>query len=317
MDSNMEHSMNDSNADDDACCRGHGERQTGAGIEGVPQIIPPPDGVHSNCDTCEENYYTVQAQQKAISLHRPGNKFCAVYEGPYTDTKAQDMMDYAVEQTTKALEQIKEDLTLYGDLILARWTKKTKDKRGRLLSSAANVCFGPWPSAETREFAEKVGNDALKSQLRKGEPMINNALLGSGLAGAWVNIEDFAGDRMKLFSLLYSRTRYPPRDWALFDAREMSRFFFRPATPLGYNPNCVMMTGKAYGRLVPFDLDLIHSGVAVGFPRACATAYVQLALAGGLRHIVRGIVAEATPSGNSKWVKLVSDGLHSSVHRAR
>jgi hypothetical protein len=186
MDGNMEDSMNDSSADDDACCRGHVEKQTDAGVEGVPQIFPPPDGLHSSCDTCEENYYTVQAQKKAISLHRPVDTFCAVYGGPYTDTKAQNMMDYAIEQTTKALEQIKEDLTLYGDLILARWTKKTKDKRGGLfLSQRSNI---------SKDYS-KQGN-RLENALRK--------------LSVWMSVYDHRSGRGALRRMLTELFRVRP-----------------------------------------------------------------------------------------------------------
>jgi hypothetical protein len=141
--------------------------------------------------------------------------------------------------------------------------------------------------------------------------------LGSGLGGAWINIEEFAEDRMKLLSLLHHRTTYQPCEWAAFDAREMTRYFNNPAIPLRFNASCILISETAYGRLVPFDVDLIHSGAALGFPRACAIAHVQLFIADGLHRIVKELIAGAEPSGNTKWVELVSGGLHSTAHVAR
>lgn len=77
------------------------------------------------------------------------------------------------------------------------------------------------------------------------------------------------------------------------------------------------MVGEEYGRLVELDIDAIHSGTALGFPRAWATLCVQCYMARELRNIVHMIVAGAQPTGDLKWTKMVSDGLHSSAGGAR
>lgn len=97
-------------------------------------IFPPPKEAHVECLYCDAHYLTVDAQL----MH--GRR----YNGSYNDTEAQSVIDHTIETTTKSLKTVKNFLKTHGDLILSRWSKKTKKQRGLLLSTAAKSCFGEW-----------------------------------------------------------------------------------------------------------------------------------------------------------------------------
>jgi hypothetical protein len=201
-------------------------------------------------------------------------------------------------------------LSTHGDLIAQRWMKKSKDKRGRLLDSAALDCFGSWPPLKQREQAPWCPEFP-------EDPISMNLMLGTGLLGSWINIDEFVEDKTKLLSLLHVRTAFPPGDWASFDSREMKRYFVAPLVPLMFSAKCVRISGEKYGSMVEFDVELIHSGEVVGYPRAMAVLCIQQRMATGLQKIVDKLVAGAPPSGNVKWTNLVSDGLRSQADGSR
>lgn len=48
-------------------------------------------------------------------------------------------------KTAENLDYVRAKLQSHGDLMLSRWTKRSKEKRGMFLSSTAEGIFGPWP----------------------------------------------------------------------------------------------------------------------------------------------------------------------------
>ncbi|GAB7328061.1 hypothetical protein MBLNU13_g00103t2 [Cladosporium sp. NU13] len=188
---------------------------------------------------------------------------------------------------------IREGLKHCGDLLLSRWAKKSKEKRGRLLHSAAEEEVAQWGLTNIE------------------------ILLGSGSGGPSLNIEEFAEDRVKLFALLHVRSSHGPWEWAMFDSREMFQFFWTSGQPTTFNPKCVSMLPEDYGKLIDLDVKVLHSGTALGFPRPWATFNVQYHIAFGLCNILNMIVAEGSLSGDLKWNKMVSDGLCISTGEAR
>lgn len=190
----------------------------------APQIFPPPEGTHlpegtdPGCSMCEESYYSVRLQELSIGFSSPDNRKWPIYEGPCSDEAAQQAINKINDMILEDLAHVKDNLKSHGDLILKRWTKKSKDKRGTLLSSAARVCFGTW-SPQNR----KLGLTEEESDIFG--PISFSVLFGTGGGGASINIEEFAEDKIKLLSLLHVRSSHAPRDWAMFDSREMHRYF--------------------------------------------------------------------------------------------
>jgi hypothetical protein len=244
----------------------------------------------------------------------------------YTDLEAWVAILAMISQTTEDLEHVKSVLKTHGDLILSRWTKKSKDKRGKVLGSVATSCFGTWPRLLESGISELLDNvdlgqdiDHVKATIA-ATPNFRDIVIGGfsgNVFGAYKDITEFTEDRMNLLSFLHVRSTYAPGEWAMFDAVETKRAFVASQEPIYFNDKCVRMSGGEFERLINFDVELIHSGAALGFPRACTTLLVQGVIADGLRCVVDEIVAGAAPGGDLKWTKLVSDGLHSSATGAR
>jgi hypothetical protein len=47
------------------------------------------------------------------------------------------------------MDYVKEKLGSHGDAIISRWSKRSRNKRGKLSSDAAGEYFGPWPRVVT------------------------------------------------------------------------------------------------------------------------------------------------------------------------
>jgi hypothetical protein len=293
----------------EACCDGHSRD---ASTSDTLQIFPPPAGIHSDCEVCNDSYYTVKGQEEALVRYKTGedSRFYGYKGSPEDDTAAQEMFYCLMTLVDREFEDLKDALKSHGDLVLSRWAKKSKDKRGMTLHTAAQNLFGEWPPRSEQTFCSLMGKrlDSFDGTLSM------SMFCGTGFCGAWVNIEDFATDRMKLLSFLQVRSTYAPSEWALFDASETGLYFRSPISPIPFNANCINMCGENYGQMVETDVELMHRGVVLGFPRAIATVHVQLVILCGLRMVVDEIVAGALPSGDLKWSKLVSGSLQSSIN---
>jgi hypothetical protein len=121
---------------------------------------------------------------------------------------------------------------------------------------------------------------------------------------------------MKLVSLLHLRTEYPPEKWAMYYTLG-SLCVFEGGMFLPYNSSCVQMFGDDHGRTVDFDPVYHHKWAIMSFPQALTTLRAQLAISDVLCRVVDTIVADASPSGNSKWLNLVPNQLLTSSGETR
>lgn len=122
----------------------------------------------------------------------------------------------------------------------------------------------------------------------------------------WILVKDFAEDRMKLVSLLHLRTEHTSQAWAMFDTLE-SHYVFKSRQDATYSPVCVEMFGDNYGRLVDYNESLLHTWAIMSFTRAWITMEAQHGISHMLRKLVDAIVADASPSGNTKWARLTNN----------
>lgn len=239
-------------------------------------IFPPPKEAHVDCLYCDAHYLTVDAQL----MH--GRR----YDGSYNDIEAQKVINHTIETTTKSLEVVRNSLKTHGDLVLNRWSKKSKKQRGLLLSTAARSVFGDWCPVSL--------------SLSKDQYWV---------WGEWLKPFDFAEDRMRLLSLLHVRTVFPPKDWLAFDTIHTAILFHSVETRMPYNEKYVQMYGDGYGRLTDFDVDLVHARAILGFPRALHTLGAQSRVASMLEKAVQAIIAAAPPTGNSQWTASMNNRL--------
>jgi hypothetical protein len=180
---------------------------------------------------------------------------------------AQTLIDNALEQTSLSLSQVAKRITTHGDLILSRWSKKSKDKLRSWLGAANSL-----PS--------------------------------------WLQTSVLIEERMKLISLLYVRTTFSSEHWTAFDAIESGASFNKEKEqPSPFSSAYVMVCGVYFGRVVGFELDAARNRTMLALPHALYIFRKQNELATALLTVVDAIVAEAAPSGNTKWLALTNAGL--------
>jgi hypothetical protein len=190
----------------------------------------------------------------------------------------------------------------------------SRDKRAKLLSRSSESLFGPWPEPEYEDAplgSLEDDNDILETlrfrmaPRRKSGPCCH-------LAG-WLEINVFAEDRMRLLSLFSSRTDYAPQHWVPFDTIQSSRCFAENMGTMFFNAGVVVMHGDSYGQLTKFDLAQVYSWALMGFARAIVTIETQVLIASMLHAAVDLIITgeEMKPSGNVKWLAMMSRGLRS------
>lgn len=198
----------------------------------------PPGEVHANCVLCNMHFYSLDHQE------RPE----VGYHSEFSNTQAQKWLDTHLEATQDDLMYVKEKLRTHGDLVVSRWFKKSKDKRGRLLSEAAEWCFGQWPKVTF----EQLGPDS--------DPASLQSVMGSMLSlwlpksyqtyhnfqwGPWIQSSDLAEDRMKLLLLFHVRTSHSLQEWAMFDTGETASIFDSSSfhIPYNYHARHILVTG--------------------------------------------------------------------------
>ncbi|KAM0717605.1 hypothetical protein Q7P37_007457 [Cladosporium fusiforme] len=240
-------------------------------------ICPPPSAAHNDCGVCNEHYLSVAAQRNG---QRYGYKL--------KDFEARSILKNLQQETNENLKHAKDLLVSHGDVILSRWKKLSQEKRANRLIEASNL----FKSFET--FSRKSAWD---------QPM-------NGLV-KWIKLDAFSQDRMKLLSLLHVRTEYEPQLWAPFDTRSSYGYFSVLNGMLYFNEKSVIMHGKHYGNLVPFDVNSAYGWATMGFPRAILTFAAQLEISKLLKNMVDLLTVDANASGNTKWMSMVMEGLHS------
>ncbi|KAK3627149.1 hypothetical protein LTR56_019363 [Elasticomyces elasticus] len=252
-------------------------------------LCSPPDGYHAGCYDCEAQYLPVDIQKSGELM----------YSGQFTDEEAKKHIKTLLDIIKAARTTLSQTLKTHGDLILNRWSKKSKEKRAALLTST------------TLLGAAAAGND--------GPDPLDRWIRSNGMTwnGArWMVLKPFAEDRMRLLSLLHLRTTYPPSAWGLVDTRESMASFGHPdptVSQLYFNANCVKMFGeKEYGELVEWNDTMCHSWAYAGFPRAFFTITIQKDILAFLAEMAMQLVQDTAGTGDQKWAALVSNGFRAS-----
>jgi hypothetical protein len=247
-----------------------------------------------DCEHCKRNYHSAEAQRRGTRS----------YGATFTREEAQAQLRSMMIDTEINLACVKQTLRTHGDLILSRWSKKSQDKRGITLNAAAPFCFTSWPP----EQATSIVPDEHAGDYMRWHP--SRAKETHWSYAWWMLARLFAEDRMKLISLLHLRTEYPSQTWAMFDTIESERAF-RMKGHAPYSTCCVQMFGQDYGRLVDYDESLLHTWAIMSFGRAWITMSAQHGISEILLSVVDAIVADASPSGSSKWTQFVSNSFNS------
>ncbi|KXT18064.1 hypothetical protein AC579_4539 [Pseudocercospora musae] len=267
--------------------------------------IPVPEEAHQDCDVEARQWRHPQSQDKSY-------KGRARYAGKLT-------YDEALAATQNILIDMEElrfglamQLDTHGDLILSRWTKKSRDKRAAILSEASPTIFGSWP--RKKGHSEEQDGDCCSRA--KAVAIWRRDHYVSWHQARWLNIGDFMDDRNKLLSVLHVRTAHSPNDWAMFDTRESEMSWWTGIRPIWFNEQCVNFCGCGcgYGSLNEYKIERTHTWAHVGFPRALHTLEIQRDILLMLDEIVSKIVDGSEGTGSRKWAAMVNSGFGASGH---
>lgn len=124
-------------------------------------------GHDKQCDINKGMWRTLEDQ----NTRRP-------YAGELSDAMAQHLLDFYLEDMDRIRRDLSSTLQSHGDIVLKRWKKMSRDKRGILLSDAAHLVFGTWPVV--------TGTCS--------EPDCYELHGGSWPYGGWLTLESFAED---------------------------------------------------------------------------------------------------------------------------
>lgn len=256
---------------------------------GVLRFSPPEGFCESDhCDRCKSQFRTLdqQLQEQRIysSSLNPGEL--------WKITWAQ------VVSIRKNMEHIRDFLATHGDTFLSRWKKWTRTKRGAILEKSFSEIFPTrWILAQI-DYNSTLDPRGLRSAL-----LLN-----------YLSIDLLKEDPLALPKLLYLRTHFIPEDWAAWDNEQIETCWWKGSFDVEMCQGGVILHGREYGKVVPWDVQQAHQGDMLGGPRAKLLIEQQKILMDGLRRTLDdtlnlGNNGAGAESGSEKWNELVSSGF--------
>lgn len=269
-------------------------------LSGTPDSAAMLPTCTDKCDACFASYRSENVQRI------PGHH----YDSALTDAEAHGNARRTVESITANIEYVRTTLQMYGDAVLRRWTKRTKDKRAAMLSQAM-----PKLSGDRFASVSLLRNTLLEEALsdlglsRNPKASTIELLLEQRVAFLlnWLDVPTLCDSPSYLFSLLHHRSHSSPSDWARFDGDEIAPFFRQHVFKVAYNPHCVTIAGSAFGSLVQWTKGAAHRREIVGYPLGQLILEAQSALSQFLRAMVDLIVPptdKQTPRGSERWYEM-------------
>ncbi|KAK5694377.1 hypothetical protein LTR17_024858 [Elasticomyces elasticus] len=262
------------------------------------------------CTICEQQYLPYMTRKAPWLRH---------VMKMHSDAEAQSLAQQLVTATTKNLDAVREALEAHGDALLKRWVRKSVEKRAVIVRKAIPEAYGRDFARVRMEFEEqRVISGAIPksaaSMTLDDTSKVHNALVDNAHPDQFHNVnivpyldvQTLSEDPSNLLSILHHRSRLTPAEWALFDFEHTGIAFNRIMV---YNPHCVIMYGKHYGKLIAWNKDSAHRLDICGYPRAMLVLKAQSILAKSLRSILDLIFAtrlEDAANGKKQWDLLAS-----------
>ncbi|KAH0274072.1 hypothetical protein KCU91_g5532, partial [Aureobasidium melanogenum] len=244
------------------------------------------------CRCCEQQFLAMEAQR-------------------FDRFRYETIVKPEIAQTTLAdfVDKIKENrahLTnlcdKFGNLILSRWKKKSRDKREALLLAAdPTLEKEPW-------FRLRTEGEAITWQ--EVRPLRSSWLL------PYLSTATLKANPSVLLGLLHNRVMHSPEEWVPFDSEVVRQGWADGYFDLEYcGYYCVVMHGINYGKLVPWDKEAAERCDIVGYPRARLIIEAQALMFSRLRAIVDLILEGVNHDGSSacdKWLETIRTGFKQS-----
>ncbi|KAH0018305.1 hypothetical protein KCU78_g7214, partial [Aureobasidium melanogenum] len=243
------------------------------------------------CGSCELQFVRMELQH--IDVFR--------YENIITPATAKTSLDNFVDQITSDRAYLADVCLKYGNTIVSRWRKKSREKRETLLLQAdPTIEKEAWFRLRTEE--DEISWQDVRQYRRRSFllPYFSTAMMKT--------------NPLVLLGLLHHRVHHSPEEWAPFDSDIIRRGWTSGALGLEYCGHyCVVMNGVDYGKLVPWSKAAAERWDIVGYPRARLIIESQALLFSRLRSIVDLIlegVNRDTASVSEKWQEMVQAGFN-------
>lgn len=267
---------------------------TGFGVEQYPHVsAATPPTCSRRCRICSNQYKALEG------------RVLDPYARKYNDLDAQESVNEYIRTTEQNLDYVRSSLEAYGNAIHKRWLRRSPDKRAGLLQKAMPEMF-----TDKRHVARIVLTAGLSA---------NPSALLEAARKAWLlqylTVEDLSQDYTKLLALMHVRTSYTPSQWISFEFDSQRNAFDYDGIGLCYNPHCVVVGDKDFGRLIQWDREKAHGLEMIGFPLAHLTFEAQKDLSAFLRDMMDMLLGETgqqTPRGCDRWDATVQAGFDTS-----
>jgi hypothetical protein len=282
----------------------------------IPDNSPPPNPFDCEDDECSECYSQFFPATTMIN-----------------DSVAQQTMSALTEATQENMAFLRDALTAHADFIITRWRKKSREKRVTFLEEHSALYPKKWaaihllnavnyPHSE-EEHAYYVGPDreVIATNIHTGEvkhvrrtphPRDPEGVVNR-FRDTWflpyLDTEMLSEDPLLLLALLHHRTFNEPEKWIAFDsANVVLAECFGPIDHV-FNPQCVVVHGPNYGKLVNWNAQQMHRREIMGFTRAYFVFTAQSKMMALLRRFVSGLLTEANEAPiygmHPKWSQLI------------
>ncbi|KAH0363139.1 hypothetical protein KCU65_g7623, partial [Aureobasidium melanogenum] len=255
------------------------------------------------CKVCSEHYLP------SFSVSHPLNPRDMI---PHSDAQAAQITADYVKSIKDDRDAIRAKLKMQGDLLLKRWQKKSVDKRAATVRTAM-------PDAQARRFqsARLLFNNKRafeqhystisikKFKARGAEQCMADSMQALRIHNdshrkqhllPFIDIETLSQDNMSLLALLHYRSEFDIDDWVMHDFEHLRVGFNWTMGPPTFNPHCVIMYGKHFGRLIPWNQQSAHRYDIIGYPRAVLILEAQATLFAFVRKTVE-ILLEPSDQG--------------------
>ncbi|KAK4959374.1 hypothetical protein LTR10_004178 [Elasticomyces elasticus] len=256
------------------------------------------------CEICQEHYLPKPFLEKVYM--RRVLKF-------HSDDEARSSAQSFVASTSLSLGLVRQKLDNYGDIVLKRWKRASIPRRAALVRKAI-------PEAYSQNFAgvrmmydnqRRVSglfpnSMSLKDFTPRVLQKLEQAQIGDRKAYLlpYLDVQTLSEDPMNLLAILHYRSHSTSADWALLDCEILRINWNFIQDHHVYNPHCVIMYGKHYGRLIPWNKDSAHKQNIIGYPRAAAILEAQSELATFLLNMISLILdtgVQDSSMGRVQW----------------
>jgi hypothetical protein len=233
-----------------------------------------PEEPPCECRDCTKSFRTVEEQRQ--ETYR--------YSKSLSDTEAREVVKDALESIKDSWEWLFNQLDHNGDLIEQRWEHKTRLERFFSLQTAMGDYVLPRDLILWRDNPVPFPEE---EPARDRKALLLNYLTMNRLI---IDPESFIG-------LLWSRTYYTPRQWAICDNQRLEWVWKSGSVKTDFSRLVLNIDpfNFQYWELVSWQAGIFKQRLAIGFPRAILLLEAQQTIMTLLKNVVNDILNAGLP----------------------